>query len=77
MEWKERAEKAEAERDKVRAEFAVVVKWHEQDEADYNELRKERDAIRAKTIEECAEICDISLDYAWAAKTIRALKEPK
>jgi len=33
------------ERDKVRAEFAIAVKWHEQDEADYNELRDERDAL--------------------------------
>jgi len=41
----------ESENERLKTEFAVAVKWSEQDATDYNELRDERDAILAKTIE--------------------------
>src|SRR5882762_6819359 len=74
-----RIRELESERDNLKAEFAVAVKWHEQDAADYNELRDERDewkmkyesevrlvdsieaerdAIRAKTIEDAAQTAE-------------------
>ena len=44
------------ERDNLKAEFAVAVKWHEQDAADYNELRDERDFFDGECQEHAATI---------------------
>jgi|SRR5882672_194286 len=67
---KMKIEKLKTERNDLVAQLHIAL-------ASVGHNRGVADAIQAKTIEECAQICDISLDYAWAAKTIRALKEPK
>jgi len=65
MEWKERAEKAEAERDA----------WCHQSELQCRAREAEVGPIRAKTIEECAQVAD-GWDFGrLIAKEIRALAQ--